>query len=343
MIFGFSNNVSGQAGDEKFTIKGQLKDGLTEGRINGASITLRETAFAASSKNGGNFQLENVYSNRFILNINAEGYQSYQSVVNVRGNVDLGMITLFPLGYENIEENALQKTIRATNIAELFTKRPNFIGGNQVFGIPPEPKRLEGNFYLDPKWNKASILLYRDYEVLEGYFARYNISTNTFELRVDEEDMITTLPGLRVQNIVWIDESANVPRYFVNGMDLKEDGVPISGFFEVLVEGQLPLVRRTIASIRSSNYNEALMVGERNDQVKKRNSYYYIKDKNIYEVPTSRKKLVAIFGEQSEEMESFIKDNSLNIKSPSGLFALFIQYNSRFDGYEPLIPKLLED
>ncbi|MBW3468004.1 carboxypeptidase-like regulatory domain-containing protein [Arthrospiribacter ruber] len=343
MIVGSYNNVSGQAGDEKFTIKGQLKDGLTEGRINGASVTLRETAFAANSKNGGNFQLENVYSNRFILNINAEGYQSYQSVVNVRGNVDLGMITLFPLGYENPEENALQKTIRATNISELFTKRPNFIGGNQVFGIPPEPKRLEGNFYLDPKWNKASILLYRDYEVLEGYFARYNISTNTFELRVDEEDMITTLPGLRVQNIVWVDESANVPRYFVNGMDFKEDGVPISGFFEVLVEGQLPLVRRTIASIRSSNYNEALMVGERNDQVKKRNSYYYIQDKNIHKVPTSRKKLVAIFGEQSEEMESFIKDNSLNLKSPSGLFTIFTHYNSRFDGYEPLIPKLLED
>lgn len=258
-----------QSDNERFSIQGQLKDGLTEGRINGAVVTLKETAFATTSKNGGNFLIENVYSNRFILNINVPGYQSYQSVVNIKDNVNLGMITLFPIGYDNPDENALQKTIRATNISELFTKRPNFIGGNQVFGIPPEPKRLEGNFYLDPKWSKASILLYRDFEVLEGYFARYNISTNTFELRMDEEDMVTTLPGLRVQNIVWVDENANVPRYFVNGMEFKDDGVPISGFFEVLVDGQMPLVRRTVASIRASNYNEALMVGERNDQIKK--------------------------------------------------------------------------
>ncbi|WP_009032511.1 carboxypeptidase-like regulatory domain-containing protein [Indibacter alkaliphilus] len=338
-----SAQVLAQAGDERFTVKGQLKDGVTEGRINGAVITLKETSFASVSANGGNFLLENVYQNRFILNINATGYQSYQSVVNLKEDVNLGVITLFPVGYQNVEENALQKTIRATNISELFVNRPNFIGGNQVFGIPPEPKRLEGNFYLDPSWNKASIILYRDNEVIEGYFARYNISTNSFELRVDEEDMITTLPGLRVQNIVWVDAGAKVPRYFVNGMDFKEDGAPISGFFEVLVEGQLPLVRRTIASIRASNYNEALMVGERNDQIKKRNTYYYISDKNIIQVPKGKRKFFNIFGDMSEEMEEFAKDNEVNFKTPSGLFVLFTQYNSKFEGYEPLIPKLLDD
>lgn len=343
LLFTQHFSLLAQSGDERYSIKGQLKDGLTEGRINGAVITLKETAFATSSKNGGNFLLENVYTNRFILNINVPGYQSYQSVLNVRDNVDLGMITLFPIGYENPDENALQKTIRATNISELFTKRPNFIGGNQVFGIPPEPKRLEGNFYLDPKWNKASILLYRDFEVLEGYYARYNISTNTFELRMDAEDGVTTLPGLRVQNIVWVDEDANVPRYFVNGMDLKDSGIPISGFFEVLVDGEMPLVRRTIASIRASNYNEALMVGERNDQIKKRNTYYFLKDKNIHKVPSKRKKIVSIFEGKEDEMEKFIKENSINLKTPSGLFVLFTQYNSMFEGYEPLIPKLLDE
>ncbi len=342
-IFFQQDLLFAQAGDERYSIKGQLKDGLTEGRINGATITLKETAFATTSMNGGNFLVENVYNNRFILNINAPGYQSYQSVVNVKNDLDLGMITLFPIGYENPDENALQKTIRATNISELFTKRPNFIGGNQVFGIPPEPKRLEGNFYLDVKWNKASILLYRDFEVLEGYYARFNISTNTFELRMDEEDVVTTLPGLRVQNIVWIDEVANVPRYFVNGMDLKDDGIPVSGFFEVLVDGQVPLVRRTIASIRESNYNEALMVGERNDQIKKRNTYYYLKDKNIHKVPNRRRKLVSVFDEHTEKMENFIKENSINVKTPSGLFVVFTHYNSMFEGYEPLIPKLLDD
>lgn len=328
---------------EKHSITGVLKNGVNDNLIKGAVITLRETAFAAVSKDNGQFLIENVYENRFVLNINVAGYQSYQAQINVKTDLDLGTITLFPLGYEAEEDMALQKTIRATNIAELFTKRPNFIGGNQVFGIPPEPKRLIGNFYLDTKWNKASILLYKDNEVVEGYFVRYNINSNNFELRADEADLVSTMPGLRVQNIVWIDNEHNVPRYFVNGMDLLEDGVPISGFFEVLVDGQMPLVRRTVASIKESNYNQALMVGERNDQIIKRNQYYYLNGKNLYLIPKNKKKFFKIFGDKSEELEKFVKENAVNIRQPSGYFTIFTQYNSSFEGFEPLIPKLVDN
>ncbi len=327
---------------QKHAIKGTLKDGLSDHPLAGATITLKETAFSAISKSDGSFGIGEVYENRFVLNINASGYQSYQIQINTKDDVDLGTISLFPTGYENPDELALQKTIRATNIAELFTKRPNFIGGNQVFGIPPDPKRLIGNFYLDPKWNKASLLLYRDNEVMEGYFVRYNINSNMFELRDEEADQVTTMPGLRVQNVVWVDSEHNVPRYFVNGMDFKEDGAPISGFFEVLVDGQMPLVRRTIASIKESNYNEALMVGNRNDKIMKRNTYYYIKDKAVHPLPRNRKKLFKVFGDRAEELEEFASQNDVNVKDPSGYFVLFTHYNSNYDGFEPLLPKLVE-
>lgn len=328
---------------ELYSISGVLKDGLSDQFINGAVITLRETAFSAVSREAGKFTIPNVYNDRFVLNINATGYQSYQAQINVRGNLDLGVIPLFPMGYENPDDMALQKTIRATNIAELFSKRPNFIGGNQVFGIPPEPKRLLGNYYLDTKWNKASILLYRDNEVMEGYFVRYNISSNNFELRDIDADQVTVLPGLRVQNLVWVDSEHNVLRYFVNGMDFKEEGSPISGFFEVLVDGQLPLMRRTIATIKQSNYNTALMVGERNDEIVKRNLYYFLRDKEIIAIPKQKKKFYKIFGNKAEEIENFVRENAVNIKQPAGYFAIFTFYNSKFEGFKPLIPKLVEN
>jgi len=340
----FSCGIAFQAKpQENHSIIGVLKDGLSDQFIKGATITLRETAYSAVSKEGGRFLIQDVISDRYILNINASGYQSYQAQFNVKTDMDLGVITLFPIGYENPDELALQKTIRATNIAELFSKRPNFIGGNQVFGIPPEPKRLVGNFYLDPKWNKASILLYRDSEVLEGYFVRYNINSNTFELRADEDDLVSSMPGFRVQNIVWVDGEHNVPRYFVNGMDFKEEGVPISGIFEVLVDGQMPLVRRTVASVKMSNYNEALMIGQRNDFIIKRNVYYFLKDKTVTEIPRKRKEFYKIFGEKSEEIKVFVDENDVNIKEPSGYFVIFTHYNSMFEGFEPLIPKLVEN
>jgi hypothetical protein len=215
--------------------------------------------------------MENVLSEKYTLAINYPGYNTFEQVVRLNEDIDLGNVYLVKFGSEGTG-SALQKTIRATNVSRLMVDRPNFMG-NTFYGIPPEPKKVEGNFYLDNKWNLASILLYREQTVMEGFRVRYNINSNMFELWEPESSQITTVQGLRIQNIVWMDSSYKVPRYFVNGMDFREEGVPISGFFEVLVEGELPLMRRTLAVFKESNYNTALMVGNRNDQIIKRNFY----------------------------------------------------------------------
>lgn len=328
---------------QRFSVTGILRNGATEELIRGAEITMKNFAYSAVSNESGKFVIDSVFSENYTLNIKLSGFQFYQAQIQITGNLNLGVITLFPIGYEDETGAALQKTIRATNIAELFTKRPNFIGGNSIYGIPPEPKKLQGNFYLDTKWNKASILLYKNEELIEGYFVRYNINSNTFELRSETSDEAITIPGLRVRNFVWIDSEHGVPRYFVNGMDLKNEGSPIAGFFEVLVDGKIPLVRRTIASIRESNYNQALMVGEKDDRVVKQYVYYFIEGKNVIEIPNNKKKLFQIFGEKQAVMETFADTNKLSPKEASSLFSLFTQYNSIFEGFDPLLPKLIDN
>jgi len=328
---------------QRYSLTGILKNGATEELIYGAEVTLKNYAFFAISNESGRFTIDSVFADAFVLNIKMNGFQSYQAQIQIKGNLNLGVITLFPMGYEDASGAALQKTIRATNIAELFNKRPNFGSGNAIYGIPPEPKKLQGNFYLDTKWNKASILLYKNEELIEGFFVRYNINTNTFELRSENSEESTTVPGLRVRNIVWIDSEHNVPRYFINGMDVRDEGSPIAGFFEVLVDGKMPLVRRTIASIRESNYNQALMVGEPDDRVVKRFVYYYIVGKDVIELPSKPKKIFPIFGKNQAEMEAFADTNKLNLKEASSLFSLFTQYNSKFEGFDPLLPKLIDN
>jgi hypothetical protein len=164
-----------------------------------------------------------------------------------------------------------------------------------------------------------------------------------FELWEPESSQITTIQGLRIQNIVWMDSSYKVPRYFVNGMDFRDEGVPISGFFEVLVEGELPLMRRTIAVFKESNYNTALMVGNRNDQIIKRNVYYYLKGKDLYEVPKKRKDLFLIFGDKAGELEAFVESNGIDLKDRSSIFQLFTHYNSKFPGFVPIMDQLLDE
>lgn len=333
----FPSNVVGQ----NFSVKGRILDFDSRDFIDGATVTLRNTPFGDQSKGAGVFKLENILAEKYTLSISYPGYNTYEQVIKLGKDLDLGDILLVKFGSEGTG-SALQKTIRATNVSRLLVERPNFIG-NAFYGIPPEPKKVEGNFYLDNKWNVASILLYRDMTVMEGFRVRYNINSNLFELWEPETSQVTTLPGLRIQNIVWMDSSYKVPRYFVNGMDFKDDGVPISGFFEVLVEGKLPLMRRTLAIFKESNYNTALMVGNRNDQIIKRNVYCYLRNKDLYKVPTKRKELFLIFGEKSSEMEAFVEANGIDLKDRSSIFQMFTYYNSQFPGFVPIMDQLLDE
>jgi hypothetical protein len=337
LFFALSFFAQGQ----NFKLQGRILDFDTRENIEGATVTLRNTQFGDVSNGAGVFQMENVLSEKYTLAINYPGYNTFEQVVRLNEDIDLGNVYLVKFGSEGTG-SALQKTIRATNVSRLMVDRPNFMG-NTFYGIPPEPKKVEGNFYLDNKWNLASILLYREQTVMEGFRVRYNINSNMFELWEPESSQITTIQGLRIQNIVWMDSSYKVPRYFVNGMDFRDEGVPISGFFEVLVEGELPLMRRTIAVFKESNYNTALMVGNRNDQIIKRNVYYYLKGKDLYEVPKKRKDLFLIFGDKAGELEAFVESNGIDLKDRSSIFQLFTHYNSKFPGFVPIMDQLLDE
>lgn len=327
---------------QNFQIRGRIVDSQTEETLGGVTVVLRNTQYGTNTNSGGSFSMENVLAEKYTLAISYPGYNIYEKIIRLDQDLDLGVIPLVKFGSEGTGA-ALQKTIRSANVSRLLVERPNFVGGNMFYGIPPAPKEVVGNFYLDTKWNLASILLYRDQEVLEGFRARYNINSNQFELMEPENNLVSVMPGLRVQNIVWMDSAYKVPRYFVNGMDFRDEGAPISGFFEVIVEGELPLMRRTLAVFKESNYNVALMVGNRNDEIIKRNVYYYLKGKDLYEVPKKRKEIFEIFGDKAAEMEKFAEDNSINFKEKSSIFTLFTYYNSLFPGFVPIMSQLLDE
>ncbi|WP_339880690.1 carboxypeptidase-like regulatory domain-containing protein [uncultured Algoriphagus sp.] len=337
----FFSNIN-YSSAQTFELKGRILDAETQEFVDGASVTLKGTAFGSLSTGGGYFNFENISKEKYTLAINYEGYTTYEQPIDLKKDLDLGSIYLVKKGASGTGA-ALQQTIRATNITRLFNERPNMIGGNMIYGIPPEATKVEGNNYLDSKWNTASLLLYRDQKLLEGYRVRFNITSNLFEVIAPESSQVTTMPGLRVQNLVWVDSMYMVPRYFVNGMDFLDEGSPISGFFEILVDGELPLMRRTMAIFKESNYNTALMMGNRNHQIIKRNIYYYLVGKDVIEVPSNRKKLFAIFGDKEEEMKEYVNSNELSIKDPSTLFKLFTHYNSQYPNFKPIMTQLLED
>jgi hypothetical protein len=190
----------------------------------------------------------------------------------------------------------------------------------------PEGKII-GDTYLDIHWKNSSILLYESEKLIEGFPIRYDIRTD--EVEVKSKSGIKVLNGVKIKSFVWVDSVTKAPDYFVNARDFKnESNAPYSGFFQVLTEGPLPLFKKTEIDIKKANYNVQFNVGSQDDKILKKSKFYSLKDKQLVEVPSSKKKIVALFGDKSEVMKLFIKENDLSITKGDQLKMIFEHYNS---------------
>lgn len=221
----------------------------------------------------------------------------------------------------------LPPNIRATNTLEKLFDLDGLGMGDMLYGIPLPEGRLVGDTYLNSVWNKSTLLLYEKEQLLEGYPIRYDIYAD--ELEVKAKNGIKVLKGNKVKSFVWIDSATQKPGYFINARGFKNsDNVPATGFFEVLTEGNMPLLKKTFIDIKKADYNIQFNVGSHDDKIIKKNDFYALKGTQLVEIPSSKKKLAAIFEEQDEVIEQFMKENNLSATKEAHLKILFDHYNS---------------
>lgn len=224
--------------------------------------------------------------------------------------------------------NTVPKNIRAANTLNKLFDTNGLATFDNLYGIPLEPGRVIGNAYLNPDWNRTTFLLYDEDKMIEGYPARYEIDQDQFEIQVGAG--IKLLNGKSVRSFVWVDSLTRSPHYFVNAKDFKnENNIPLTGFFEVLTEGDLTLLSRTDLVVKKPNYNDKLDVGSRDERILKKTKFYFTEGGKIKELATTRKKLLPVFGEYATAMEEFIRKNELSLNEPDHLKAIFENYNAK--------------
>src|SRR5688572_1361995 len=217
--------------------------------------------------------------------------------------------------------------VRASNTLDRLKESRDFSTADMLYGIPLAEGKTIGDTYLDMHWKVASILLYESEKLIEGFPIRYDIMTDDVEVKTKKG--IKVLQGVKIKSFVWVDSVTKSPAYFVNAKDFKdESNVPYSGFFHVLTEGSLPLFKKTEIEIKKADYNIQFNVGSQDDKILKKNEFYTLKGKQVVELPSSKKKIVALFGDKSEAMEVFIKENDLSITKSDQLKIIFEHYNS---------------
>ncbi|HZB13434.1 MAG TPA: hypothetical protein VE467_10415 [Chryseolinea sp.] len=239
----------------------------------------------------------------------------------------VSVLLLFTFVSGSYAQAVVPANVRATNTLDKLNDLDGINTGDILYGIPlPEGKTI-GDTYLDTHWRKSSILLYDNEKLIEGFPVRYDIMTD--ELEIKSTKGIKVLKGSKIKSFVWIDSLSKTPDYFVNAKDFKDsDGVPFSGFFQVLADGSLPLFKKTLIDIKKADYNIQFNVGSSNDKILKKNEFFALKENQVVELHTSRKKLIPLFAGKAEQMEQFIKENKLSSTKEEQLKIIFEHYNS---------------
>lgn len=226
--------------------------------------------------------------------------------------------------------SAVPANIRASNTLDRLSAQNGLSPTDLMFGIPLPPGETIGDTYLNTDWKLATLLLYDQDKMLEGYPVRYDLKSN--ELEVKAKNGIRVINGNKVKSFIWIDSLTKQSAYFLNGKDfVDEEGVSQNGFYQVLSDGKIPPLKKTSLFVKKADYVVQFDVGSRNDIIKKQEDYFYLIEKQIIPLPSSKKKFIAIFGEKSEEMEKFLKKNKLSLNQAHHLAAIFEHYNRMMD------------
>lgn len=155
---------------------------------------------------------------------------------------------------------------------------------------------------------------------------KYDFDQNIVQLSYD--DRIYSYTPQKVDRFYFLDITRDsIQRYVKTYAFYKNDNYKIPLFFEVLVEGKRPLLRRESVVIRST---PGMMVqGFSNAYRMVDYDYYYQKGDEVLDVPSRRKKLAKTFGNEWKNMYDYIKEHKIRTSSDKDLARLYNYYNAK--------------
>jgi len=225
------------------------------------------------------------------------------------------------------QPNVVPNNIRAVNTLEKLYDPDGLGRSDMLYGIPQPEGKVVGDTYFSTQWKTSTILLYKDEKLIEGFPIRYDIRTN--EIEVKTQSGVKVLGGDKVKSFIWIDSATRIPSYFVNAKDFKDkDQTRLSGFLQVVADGPLPLLKQTTVYVKKADYSIQFDVGSRDDKILKKTELYFTKDGQVLELPSSKKKLLPLFGDKADAIGKFIQDQNLTLSRETDLVTLFNHYNS---------------
>lgn len=200
-----------------------------------------------------------------------------------------------------------------------------------IFTIKGPAGQLIGDPYLDTTWQAGMIKFYNRPGVslktdsLAGVPVRLDLSANEVEVRAGATD-IRVVKATAVRYVDMNNASGSVSR-FVNVHEYQGDAESLNGFFELLTSGKLSLLQYPSVYIKKANYNVALNSGTKDDEFVKKTDWYVEYNRKVTKFSPGKKALLELMADKKEQIEAFLKTEKPDLKSKSGLQAVFSYYN----------------
>lgn len=154
----------------------------------------------------------------------------------------------------------------------------NGIGvGEQFFASKPYQKQVKGSRFLFDNWNKASLNITGTNKTFTTDSLKYDVLGNYFDIEI--ANTVKSISGNYVLEFE-IENNGETRHYVAAKNYYTPEGSPMSGFVELVYDQEVTLIAHPYIMSKKATYNQALMLGERDDEIIVKERYYFINNKD---------------------------------------------------------------
>ncbi|MTI37969.1 hypothetical protein [Fulvivirga lutimaris] len=180
-------------------------------------------------------------------------------------------------------------------------------------------------YYIDESW------LSGEFQILNGVKfrdlpMRFNMIDN--QLYFKDRNVVRVISARLLKAFSWTNSEGEIESFITgNTFNLGKDDI-----YRIELKDSVSLYSRYYVKIIKANYNEALSVGDKTDQIKLVKEYFYqLGNSQLIMIPNSRKKVSDILtGKYAKTVSNFINTEKLKFKNEEDFFELIKYWNSLF-------------
>jgi hypothetical protein len=220
------------------------------------------------------------------------------------------MFPILLIGQQSLEE--IKKNVYSNPFSEA---NQNYIRLMEEGAYKTNTEEL----FLLKDWGKMAVIGYGDIK-LEVDSANYVITDDKIYF-IDEGKLYHLFPGQVEQLAI---ASVIFGCYYYEGKSERRK----LGYFEILIDGELDLLKKYKIKNRKVNNNPMGIGNKKVEQYQAYDLYYFDPDEQIaLPVPSKKGKIIDLFGRKRSKMIDFARERDLSLNSENDVKLLFAYYN----------------